>query len=448
MALASTQTHATMLELALVILLILLNGFFALSEMAVVTSRRARLKQMAETSSRAKAALKLAEHPERFLSTVQVGITLIPYLNGIVGGEAFGSALGLWFDNAIPSLTHTTAMTIGSVVIAVIVTFFTIVIGELVPKRMALLAPERIASAVAVPMNAISLLTMPFVWLLSVSTRNLMRLLGLDKGNTDTVTDEEIRHLVAESHEQGNLDADERNMLNRVLRLGERTAESLMTPRTLIIWLDADAEFGENQDVLRQHPFSRYPVYRKDDSDVLGVLESKSLVGHDCRNNDDLLKSVHPALFVSESTNALRLLEIFREEQQTLALVVDEYGDILGMVTANDLIGAVLGRIQSLESDEEEALVIERDDGSWLVDGRLSIEELRELINSQVLPGEDDNDFTTIAGMVIAHFGRIPHSGEWFEFGVWRVEVIDLDGARIDKLLLSRKSEPDAAFDQ
>jgi putative hemolysin len=437
-----------MLELALVILLILLNGFFALSEMAVVTSRRARLKQMAETSSRAKAALKLAEHPERFLSTVQVGITLIPYLNGIVGGEAFGSALGLWFDNAIPSLTHTTAMTIGSVVIAVIVTFFTIVIGELVPKRMALLAPERIASAVAVPMNAISLLTMPFVWLLSVSTRNLMRLLGLDKGNTDTVTDEEIRHLVAESHEQGNLDADERNMLNRVLRLGERTAESLMTPRTLIIWLDADAEFGENQDVLRQHPFSRYPVYRKDDSDVLGVLESKSLVGHDCRNNDDLLKSVHPALFVSESTNALRLLEIFREEQQTLALVVDEYGDILGMVTANDLIGAVLGRIQSLESDEEEALVIERDDGSWLVDGRLSIEELRELINSQVLPGEDDNDFTTIAGMVIAHFGRIPHSGEWFEFGVWRVEVIDLDGARIDKLLLSRKAEPDAAFDQ
>jgi putative hemolysin len=437
-----------MLELALVILLILLNGFFALSEMAVVTSRKARLKQMAEGSKRAKAALKLAEHPERFLSTVQVGITLIPYLNGIVGGEAFGSALGQWLDTNITALASTTAMTIGTVIVAVIVTFVTIVIGELVPKRMALLAPERIASAVAVPMNAISLLTLPFVWLLSVSTRNLMRLLGLDKGNTDTVTDEEIRHLVAESHEQGNLDADERNMLNRVLRLGERTAESLMTPRTLIIWLDADAAFGENQDVLRQHPFSRYPVYRKDDSDVLGVLESKSLVGHDCRSNDDLLKSVHPALFVSESTNALRLLEIFREEQQTLALVVDEYGDILGMVTANDLIGAVLGRIQSLESDEEEALVIERDDGSWLVDGRLSIEELRELINSQALPGEDDNDFTTIAGMVIAHFGRIPHSGEWFEFGVWRVEVIDLDGARIDKLLLSRKPEPDASFDQ
>lgn len=437
-----------MLELSLVILLILLNGFFALSEMAVVTSRKARLKQMAETSKRSKAALKLAEYPERFLSTVQVGITLIPYLNGIVGGEAFGSALGKWLDISIPALEPTTAMTLGTVIVAVMVTFVTIVIGELVPKRIALLAPERIASAVAMPMNAISTVTMPFVWLLSVSTQLLMRLFGLDKGNNDTVTDEEIRHLVAESHEQGNLDADERNMLNRVLRLGDRTAESLMTPRTLIIWLDADADFLENQEVLRSHPFSRYPVFRKDDSNVLGVLESKSLVGRECRDNEELLKSVHPALFVSESTNALRLLEIFREEQQTLALVVDEYGDILGMVTLSDLLGAVLGRIQSLESDEEESLVIEREDGSWLIDGRLAIEELRELLNTQVLPGEDDNDFTTIAGMVIAHFGRIPHTGEWFEFGSWRVEVVDLDGARIDKLLVNRKAEPEAAFDQ
>lgn len=435
-----------MLELSLVILLILLNGFFALSEMAVVTSRKARLKQMAETSKRAKVALNLAVHPERFLSTVQVGITSIGILAGVFGGEAIGLRIAdvlIQYD-----IKQATATRIGLISSVVLITYFSIIIGELVPKRMALLAPEKIASAVAIPMNAISFITKPFVWLLSASTRLLMRILGLDKNNQDTVTDEEIRHLVAESHEQGNLDADERNMLNRVLRLGERTADSLMTPRTLIIWLDADAEFTENQDILRQHPFSRYPVYRKDDSDVLGVLESKTLVGRDCLNNDELLKSVHPALFVSESTNALRLLEIFREEQQTLALVVDEYGDILGMVTLSDLLGAVLGRIQSLESDEEEALVIERDDGSWLVDGRLAIEELRELINSQKLPGEDDNDFTTIAGMVIAHFGRIPHSGEWFEFGTWRVEVIDLDGARIDKLLLSRKAEPEAAFDQ
>jgi putative hemolysin len=416
--------------------------------MAVVTSRKSRLKQMAESSKRAKTALSLSEHPERFLSTVQVGITLIPYLNGIVGGQALGSSLGTWLDAAVPALASKTAITLGSVIVAVIVTFVTIVIGELVPKRIALLAPERIASAVAVPMNAISTLAAPFVWLLSRSTRLLIQILGLDKSNTDKVTDEEIRHLVAESHEQGNLDADERNMLNRVLRLGDRTAESLMTPRTLIIWLDADADFVENQDVLRSNPFSRYPVFDKDDSNVLGVLESKSLVGRECRNNAELLKSVHPALFVSESTNALRLLEIFREEQQTLALVVDEYGDILGMVTVNDLIGAVLGRIQSMEDAEDEALIVERADGSWLIDGRLAVEELRELLNVQALPGEDDNDFTTVAGMVIAHFGRIPHTGEVFEFGAWRIEVIDLDGARIDKLLIGRKPVADAAFDQ
>ena len=437
-----------MFEIAIVILLVLLNGFFALSEMAVVTSRKSRLKQMAENSKRAKTALSLSEHPERFLSTVQVGITLIPYLNGIVGGQALGSSLGAWLDAAVPALASKTAITLGSVIVAVIVTFVTIVIGELVPKRIALLAPERIATAVAMPMNVISTLAAPFVWLLSRSTRLLIQVLGLDKSNADKVTDEEIRHLVAESHEQGNLDADERNMLNRVLRLGDRTAESLMTPRTLIIWLDADADFVENQDVLRSNPFSRYPVYRKDDSNVLGVLESKSLVGRECRNNEELLKSVHPALFVSESTNALRLLEIFREEQQTLALVVDEYGDILGMVTVNDLIGAVLGRIQSLEDAEDEALIVERADGSWLIDGRLAVEELRELLNVQALPGEDDNDFTTVAGMVIAHFGRIPHTGEVFEFGAWRIEVIDLDGARIDKLLIGRKPVADAAFDQ
>jgi putative hemolysin len=171
-------------------------------------------------------------------------------------------------------------------------------------------------------------------------------------------------------------------------------------------------------------------------------------VGRSCNSNEELLQTLNPALFVSESTNALRLLEIFREEQKTQALVVDEYGDIMGMVTLNDLFGAVLGRIQSLENTEYQPLVTERDDGSWLVDGRLAIDELRELLNLQILPGEDDSDFTTVAGMVIAQFGRIPHTGEWFEFGFWRVEVVDLDGARIDKLLISRKSEPEPAFDE
>ncbi len=437
-----------MLELSIVCLLILLNGFFAMSEMAVITSRKTRLKQLAQDSKGAKAALKLAEHPERFLSTVQVGITLIPYLNGIVGGEAFGSALGVWLDNTIPALAPASAMTIGTVIVAVIVTFVTIVIGELVPKRLAIANPERMASFAAIPMTALATAGTPAVWLLSLCTRTTLRVLGLDKDNQDKVTDEEIRHLVAESHEQGNLDADERNMLNRVLRLSERTAESLMKPRTLIVWLDADADIEENLTLLRENPHSRYPVYDKDDNNVLGILESKSLVGRICSTNAELLQTLNPALYVSESTTALKLLEIFREEQQTLALVVDEYGDIQGVVTVNDLLGAILGRIQTLENTVLEALVVEREDGSWLIDGRLATADLHELLNLEVLPGEEDGDFTTAAGMVISHFGRIPHIGEYFEFGHWRVEVVDLDGARIDKLLIGRKTVPEAVFDQ
>ncbi|HWS40745.1 MAG TPA: hemolysin family protein [Arenimonas sp.] len=435
-----------MLEIAVVVLLILLNGFFALSEMAVVTSRKPRLKQMAETSKRARVALGLSEHPERFLSTVQVGITSIGILTGVFGGEAIGLKIGELLTNF--NIPADTAVRIGLVSSVIIITYLSIIIGELLPKRIALLAPEKIASAVAVPMNVISVITTPFVYLLSKSTRLLMSLFGINRNNEDKVTDEEIRHLVAESHEQGMIDVDERNMLNRVLRLGDRTAESLMTPRTMIIWLDANATLEANQAVFRQHPLSRYPVYHKDDNNVLGILEAKSLIGRTCTNNEELLLTTKPALFVSESTNALRLLEIFREEQQTLALVVDEYGDIMGMVTMSDLMGAVLGNIQSLEDLQAEALVVERGDNSWLVDGRLDIEALRELLNLNNLPGEDENDFITVAGMVIAHFGRIPHTGEFFEFGSWRIEVVDLDGARIDKLLIARRTTAEAAFDE
>ncbi|MFM6988169.1 MAG: hemolysin family protein [Arenimonas sp.] len=435
-----------MLELAIVLVLILLNGFFALSEMAVVTSRKSRLKQLAQGSSRAKAALELSEHPESFLSAVQVWITLLGLLTGYFGGESLAERIQPVFA-ALPALADYAhiiayALSFGGIL------FVSVVLGELLPKRLGTLRPEQLAVAVALPMRFLATAARPVVVVLAGSTRFLMRLLGLSNVSEEKVTDEEIRHLVAESHEQGMIDADERNMLNRVLRLGDRSAESLMTPRTLITWLDADAPLEENQAVLRGQPFTRYPVYRGDDSNVLGVLESKTLVGRECRGSDELFGSLRPALFVSESTNALKLLEIFREEQQTLALVVDEYGDIQGMVTLNDLLGAILGRIQSLESDETEPLVIERDDGSWLVDGRLAVEELHELLNLQSLPGEDDSDFTTVAGMVIAHFGRIPHTGEIFEFGQWRVEVVDLDGARIDKLLIGPRPQTDAAFDE
>ncbi len=444
-----------MLELLIVLALVLLNGFFALSEMSVVTSRKARLRQLAQGSRRARTALELAEHPERFLSTVQVGITSIGILTGIFGGESIGNRIAAWlaplgldtrFDAWLAGLGINIDLNqaIGTTAAVILITYFSIILGELVPKRIALLAPEKIAAGVALPMSWVARIATPFVWLLSHSTRTILRLLRLDRGKDEQVTEEEIRMLVAESHEQGVIDADERNMINRVLRLGDRSAAGLMTPRTRIVWLDAAASAEENLAVMRETPYARYPVYRGNDSDVLGILEVKSLTGllgrHDGR--PDLFKELRPALFVSESTHALKLMEIFREEQQTLALVVDEYGDIQGMVSVSDLLGAVLGRVQAADEGEDEALVVTRADGSYRVDGRLSSEELRELLSLSALPGEADHDFHTAAGMAVAHFGRIPHAGEHFDFGGWRIEVVDLDGARVDKLLVSRVPEP------
>ena len=434
------------LEIVVVIFLILVNAFFALSEMSVVTSRKPKLKQLAGDSRGARAALDLAEHPERFLSTVQVGITLISILTGLFGGAAIGARMAIWlaplgWDQEINE-------GVGLAISVAIITFFSIIFGELVPKRAALLAPERIAGVVAVPMQIIAKITAPFVWLLTVSTRTLLRVLRL-QGSESRVSEEEIRLLVAEGHEQGLIDDDERNMMNRVMRLGDRTAASLMTPRTRIAWLDAAASRAENLEVMRDSPFSRYPVYRASDTEVVGVLEAKSLAALiGSGNRDDLFRTLRPPLFVSESTRALNLLEIFREENAHLALVVDEYGDIQGLVTLNDLLGAVLGRLQQDESDaDDEAQVVRRQDGSYLIDGRLSTEDLRELLSLGALPDEEDHDYNTVAGMMIAHFGRIPHSGEAFDWDGWRFEVVDLDGARIDKLLVQRVAAPEPLVD-
>ena len=425
-----------MLELLIVLVLILCNAFFAMSEMAVLTSRKSRLKHLAETSRGARKALLLAEHPESFLSAVQLWITLLSLMIGYFGGESMGAKLAEPLKD-IPLLAPY-AHEIGFVAGFLLMLFFFGLIGELVPKRIGTLRPERIAAAVAYPMDFFARAATPFVIALSFCTRTVMRLLGLDKDNDSTITEDEIRLLVSESHEQGVIDSDERNMMNRVLRLGDRTADSMMTPRTRIAWLDADASVADNLATMRETPYSRYPVYRDSDSDVLGVLEVKTLLDRLDQVQPQLFGNLRPAVFVSESTHALKLLEIFREEQQSLALVVDEYGDISGMVTLNDLMGAVLGRVQSGETADAEALVVVRDDGSLLVDGSLPVDDLRDILGGRMLPGEDDYDYHTAAGMVIARFGRIPHAAESFEWDGWRIEVVDLDGPRIDKLLLQR----------
>lgn len=436
-----------MVELLVVVFLILLNGFFAMSEMALMTSRKLRLKQMAEEKGAAgraaRCALALAEHPDDLLSTVQVGITSIGLLAGIFGGEALGLAVASRIEGWWPQAReYATAIGIGTAV--TVLTIAQVIFGELVPKRLALTNPERIAVVVALPLNALARAARPVVHTLGAVNRGVLRLMGVRDDSRSGVSEEEIRMLVSESHEQGVIDADERKMMNRVLSLGDRVTESLMTPRTRIVWLDAAAPLEENIAAMRDAPFSRFPVYRGSDQDVLGVLEAKSLLSAlGTGAAPDLFADLREPLFVSESTPALKLLEIFREEQQSLALVVDEYGDVSGLVSVNDVMGAVLGRIQSSEGDEASPGVVVRDDGSLLVDGALGTEELREVVGRASLPGEDEHDFHTAAGMVIAHFGRIPHVGEHFVWDGWRIEVVDLDGPRIDKLLLQALPDVD-----
>jgi len=424
------------LELLIVVVLILFNAFFAMSEMAVLTSRKSRLKQMAVNSAGARKALALANHPESFLSAVQLWISLLSLMIGYFGGESMGAKLAVPLAD-VPLLAPY-ASEIGFIAGFVIMLFAFGLIGELVPKRIGTLRPETIAVAVAYPMDFFAKAAKPLVLALSACTRIVMRVLGLGEDDSSNITEEEIRLLVSESHEQGVIDDDERNMMHRVMKLGDRTAESLMTPRTRITWLDAAASFDENLAEMRETPYSRYPVYRDNDGDVLGVLEVKSLLDRLDQRAPELFASLRPAVFVSESTHALKLLEIFREEQQSLALVVDEYGDVTGMVTLNDLMGAVLGRIQSGENADSGALVVERDDGSLLVDGTLPVDELRQLLGTGKLPEEAEHDYHTAAGMMIAQFGRIPNTGEHFDWAGWRIEVVDLDGPRIDKLLLQR----------
>lgn len=422
-------------ELLVVLALVLLNGFFALSEMAVMTSRKSRLRQQAGESRRAQAALDLSEQPERFLSSVQVYLTVLTVLSGYFGGETIGVRLGAFladFESVAPWAEEIgVAVAVGGISMAFIL------LGELVPKRLALVAPERIATYVAVPMQVASAAAKPAVVLLAVLTEGLLKLFGVRGGTAEQVTEEEIKHLVAEGAEQGVIDDSERNMVNRALSFGERTVDSLMTPRTDIAWLDAAAPLEENLAVMRESPYSRYPVKRGGEQDVIGVLQLKDLTDSLAGKPVELFRKVSPPLFVPETAKAVSLLEKFRESETPLALVVDEYGDIQGMVTLNDLLAAVFGRMAQA-ADQGEQPIVTRADGSWLVDGRVGVDDLRELLGVSRLPLEDEQEYRTAAGLVTTHFGRIPQVGDHFEAAGFRFEVVDLDGARIDKLLISR----------
>jgi putative hemolysin len=439
-------------EVALVVFLAVLNGFLALSEVALMTSRKLRLKKLAQTSRRAQIALDLVQQPEQFLATVQVFITLLGIGTGTALGVRIGEDIAKVLDDLKLPLLANYALPVGVALSVSGITFANMLLGELLPKRLALVAPERFATAVAIPMRVLTWIAMPFAFVLIGITRFLLRLFKFDQASNERVSEEEIRLLVSEGAEQGVIDSDERNMVNRVLRLGDRSVDSLMTPRPRIAWLDIGVPVAQNIATMRESSHSAYPVYRGNDKDVVGVLRVKNLIELIENPHADLFRKLAKPVYVPGTARALDLLEELREVETPLALVVDEYGDIDGLVTLNDLLGAVVGKGATPTHDSDfaksgDAPIVRRDDGSWLIDGALSVDDLRELTGIARFPHEADDDYRTAAGMVIAQFGHIPHVAEHFDWSGFRFEVVDLDAARIDKILITRIVQPTASQD-
>jgi putative hemolysin len=424
------------LEILLVTGLVLLNGVLAMSELAIVSSRPGRLKAMRDRGvPGARTALLLAESPGRFLSTVQVGITLVGILAGAFSGAALGGRLSGWFESL--GMPANYAEPIGFTLVVAAITYVSLVIGELVPKQLALKNPEAIACRVAPVMNLLSRIAAPFVWLLDGSGRLLIGLLGLKESSEATVTDEEIRTLIAEAESAGVIESGERDMIAGVMRLGDRPVRALMTPMTSIDLIAVDDDLSDIRKKILASPHSRIPVHGEDPEDVIGILVIKDVADVLLeRRKLDVASLVQKVPVIPESMPALEAMELFRGSSIHVAFVQDEYGRTLGIVTAADLLNAIAGSLEPTGEGGDGA--IQRDDGSWLLPGDMAVDEMAELIGF-VLPPK--RRYETVAGLVIDAFKHLPSLGQAVKLGSWRFEVVDLDGRRVDKVLASRVAE-------
>jgi putative hemolysin len=420
--------------------LILVNGLFAMAELAVFTSRATRLREQAQAGSRgARAALRLLDDPTRFLSTVQFYITLIGVLAGVYSGVQFAEPLAAWLaqlEPLFPVAEYLDTASYGIVVVGV--TFLSLVIGELVPKRWALTNPEAIAAALARPMELLAIPSKPLVWVLQGSTELVARMLGLRKSTNRGVSEEEIRSLIAEATHTGVFQLAEHQMIEGVLRLPDRTVRSIMIPRGDVVWLDAADNRETVWNAVRSSGHSRYPVCRGQLDELLGIALTGDLaewLGD--RESGELATRVRAPLVVHESTRILRLLELFRESKVHFAVIVDEHGSIEGVVTPVDILTAIAGELPESASEEAPEAVM-RDDQSWLMDGRMPIDDVERLLGAGNMRSGDD--YTTLAGFVLAQLGHLPATGEHFRWRGLRVEVVDMDGRRIDKLLVHRQT--------
>jgi putative hemolysin len=426
------------MDLALLAFLILLNAWFAMSEMALTAARKTRLLVLVESGeSGAQAALDLHEHPTRFLSTVQIGITSIGVLNGIVGEAAFSDPLAAWLRQMLPQLPDRAAHLSSVVLVVVMITFLTIVFGELVPKRLGQMYPERVARLVAEPMNLISRAVRPFVWFLSACTEATLRLLGVREAPIHAVTEEEIAASLEQGVDAGLIEAHQHQMVRNVFRLDERQIGSMMVPRAEISWIDIDAPLAEVVEVMAGQAHGRYPVCRGSLDEVLGVVSAQDLLRPLAEGRvGSLAGLVHAPVFVPETLSGMELLDHFRATDSELVFVVDEYGAIQGVVTVRDLLEAIAGEFTA--PNDGDAWAVQRADGSWLLDGLIPIHELKDRFDIKELPEEDRGRYNTLAGMVMLLLGRLPKTADAVDWDGWRFEVVDLDGKRVDKVLVSR----------
>ncbi len=423
-----------MIELLIVAGLILLNGMFALSELAVVSARQPRLKVMAAGGiAGAQTAIRLAEDPGRFLSAVQIGITLIGIVNGAYSGEAFGIRASDALQSA--GVSPAVAGPLGYGLVIIIITYLSVIVGELVPKNLALQNPEGIACKVAPPMALFSRLAAPAVWLLDASTRLVFRAAGQSTENETKVTDEEIRAIIAEAESSGVIEAGEREMIAGVMRLADRAVVALMTPRREVDWIDVTKPEEDIRARLTTTAHSRLPVGEGSDNALIGVVQTRELLADLLSGKPlDVRRHIRTAPIVPDATDALDVLRVLREADVPMALIHDEYGDFEGIVTPADILEAIAGVFRSHDGGGE-LMAKERDDGSWLLAGSMPADEMAEKVGL-TLPA--DRNYATVAGFVISHLMHLPRIGEHVDAGGWRFEVVDLDGRRIDKVLASR----------
>jgi len=423
-------------ELLVLLLLILANGVFAMSEMSVISARKPRLLDLAERGDRrARAALDLANSPNRFLATVQIGITLIGILAGAFGGATLAQSLSEGLDR-VPALAQY-SQPLAFTLVVMMTAYLSLILGELVPKRLALNNPEAIAIKIAAPMRWLSAIAYPLVHLLSLSTEAVTNLFGISThAENQFATEEEIKVMVRQGAEAGMFEVAEQDMVERVFHLADQYVGALMTPRLEIVWLNLSDPEEVNRRKIIETGNSRYPVCQNHLDNILGLAHVTDLIARSLAQEPiDLASNLRQPLFVPERTTALKVLELFKQSGTHMALVVDEYGVLQGIVTLNDVMEILIGGLPFVDHNYE-APIVQREDGSWLIDGMVSIEKLKEVFDIEELPGEERGNYQTLGGFVITQLGRIPSAADYFEWGGLRFEVMDMDGKRIDKMLI------------